>query len=81
MRILAVDDDPFIRELLPVVFREADYPYLTLADSGAAALDLLNSTKEHFDCLLLDIEMPEMDGITLCRRVRSMEAYQDTPIL
>ena len=29
MKILAVDDDPFIRELLPVVFREADYPYLT----------------------------------------------------
>ena len=41
MKILAVDDDPYIRELLPVVFREADYPYLTLADSGAAALELL----------------------------------------
>ena len=81
MKILAVDDDPFIRELLPVVFREADYPYLTLADSGAAALELLETTKDHFDCLLLDIEMPEMDGITLCRRIRTLEAYQDTPIL
>lgn len=81
MKILAVDDDPFIRELLPVVFREADYPHLTLADSGAAALELLATTKEQFDCLLLDIEMPEMDGITLCRHIRALDAYQDTPIL
>lgn len=81
MKILAVDDDPFIRELLPVVFRKAEYPHLTLADSGAAALDLLKTTAEPFDCLLLDIEMPQMDGITLCREVRKLEAYQDTPIL
>lgn len=81
MKILAVDDDPFIRELLPVVFREADYPHLTIADSGATALTLLAETEEHFDCLLLDIEMPEMDGITLCREVRALKDYRDTPIL
>ncbi len=81
MKILAVDDDPFIRELLPIVFREAEYPHLTIADSGAAALALLNESKEPFDCLLLDIEMPEMDGITLCRKVRALKDYQNTPIL
>jgi len=81
MKILAVDDDPFIRELLPVVFREADYPHLTLAESGAAALKLLEETQEAFDCLLLDIEMPEMDGITLCRKVRALKDYRNTPIL
>ncbi|MEX3314789.1 PleD family two-component system response regulator [Sulfitobacter sp. PS-8MA] len=81
MKILAVDDDPFIRELLPIVFREADYPHLTLADSGAAALALLDESSEPFDCLLLDIEMPQMDGITLCRKVRALEDYQNTPIL
>ncbi len=81
MRILAVDDDPLILELLPVVFRQANFPQISVASSGAAALELLNDPDEHFDCLLLDIEMPEMTGIILCERIRQLSKYRSTPIL
>lgn len=81
MRLLAVDDDPVILDLLPVVFREADLPHLTLANSGRSALDLLTDPDTHFDCLLLDIMMDEMTGIELCARIRQMPQYRHTPIL
>lgn len=81
MRILAVDDDPVILDLLPMIFREADLPRLNLASSGADALEILRDPDTQFDCLLLDIMMSEMDGIELCRRIRQLPNYRHTPIL
>jgi DNA-binding response OmpR family regulator len=81
MRILAVDDDPVILDLLPVIFRQADLPQLTLAPSGSAALEMLADPDLAFDCLLLDIMMEEMDGISLCARIRQLPRYRHTPIL
>ncbi|WP_254892574.1 PleD family two-component system response regulator [Roseovarius sp. A-2] len=49
--------------------------------SGEQALKLLESTESVFDCLLFDINMPDMDGIELCRRVRQIPRYRETPIV
>ena len=81
MRILAVDDNPFILDFLPAILQKTDFPDVSVASSGPQALDLLAEADAPFDRLLLDIEMPEMDGITLCRRIRSLQAYHNTPIL
>lgn len=80
MRILVVDDDPYILELLPLIATRNGFPDTTTAASPAAALDVLNADPT-FGCLLLDINMPEMDGIALCRRIRAISAYQTTPII
>ncbi|GAA6209875.1 hypothetical protein NBRC116601_31680 [Cognatishimia sp. WU-CL00825] len=81
MRILAVDDDENIRELLATsIEAETDHVIWT-ASSGIEALSACASSPSKFDCFLLDIQMPEMDGIELCERLRHHKDYEDTPIL
>lgn len=79
MRILAVDDEPYIRELMPLLAARVGFPDVTTACSGAEALDALGVAS--YDCLVLDINMPGMDGIELCRLVRALPSYRKTPII
>lgn len=81
MRLLAVDDDPLILDLLPIVFRQANLPQITVASSGPAALEMLSDQEFEVDGLILDIEMPEMNGIELCQIVRKLPRYRHKPIL
>lgn len=81
MRILAVDDDPVFLLLLEHILSSIGYTGLRCAGSGAEALALLRDRSESFDCLLLDIDMPEMTGIELCRRLRALPGYRDTPVV
>ncbi|QBX99388.1 response regulator [Rhodophyticola sp. CCM32] len=82
MKILAVDDDESILELLPIIAAQAGFDDLTTVTSGEDALDILTDDKGTlFDCLLFDIKMPGLDGIELCARVRKIPAYRRTPIL
>ncbi|MFX0547545.1 response regulator [Roseovarius sp. S1116L3] len=81
MKILAVDDDPIILELLTEVLRAAGFTNLSVCSSASKALDLLDHTDVPFDCFLLDIQMPEMDGIQLTSAIRKRPPYTKTPIL
>lgn len=76
-KLLIVDDDPHIRELLRVILTKEGFSVVEAAD-GEAAIPLLEKNK--IDLIILDIMMPNMDGWTFCREVRSY--YTDTlPIL
>ncbi len=79
--LLVVDDDPFILEIVPKITAEAGSFEVSPAASGEEALRLLANPNMIFDCLLLDINMPGMDGIDLCRRVRQIPRYRYTPII
>ncbi|MGB3243799.1 MAG: response regulator, partial [Sulfitobacter sp.] len=82
MKILAIDDDPIILDLLNQFLASIGVHELTTAESGQDAIDLLereNGTA--FDCFLVDIQMPEMDGVELTKRIRSFEKYLDTPVV
>lgn len=81
MRLLAVDDDPMTLELLPRVFSRETATKCTVALSGQAALETLDEAENRFDAILLDIEMPHMDGITLASAIRKIPLYRDVPIL
>ena len=81
MKILAVDDDPIILELLSEVLRAVGFTNLTLCGSAQLALEAIASSTVPFDCFLLDIQMPDMDGIELTAAIRAMPQYVQAPIL
>ncbi len=66
-RVLIVDDERSIRELLSIVLRRDGYEVLT-AEDGAAAVELLK--KQRFDILITDIRMPQMNGVDLLREAK-----------
>jgi CheY-like chemotaxis protein len=68
--ILAVDDDPDILGLIEKMFRDRPWD-ITTCSSGAEALRL--TTTEWYDLVLLDLEMPQMNGLTVARQLRSRE--------
>lgn len=81
MRILSVDDDPVILELLVAVLASMGQTDVTTAESAAEAFDIIKDDPKPFDCFLLDIQMPGIDGIQLCKSLRLMPEYKRTPIL
>jgi len=75
--ILAVDDEPFNLDLIEAAFLDYENIQITNATNGQEALDLVNSTE--FDVILLDINMPNMDGIEVLKKIR--EKFSQLPIL
>jgi len=74
-RILVVDDDPHIRDVICYAIEKAGMSAVTAGD-GAEALRRLDTGGA--DLVILDVGMPEMDGLEVCRRIRKRD---DTPIL
>lgn len=81
MKILAVDDDPDFLALFQTVLRDLGYGRVTTAVSGEDALRKIGYAQVPFDCFILDIKMPGMDGIQLCQRIRALGQYRDTPVM
>lgn len=66
-RILLVEDDPSIREVTAIGLRNAGFTVET-ANDGRAGLDRFEA--EPFDLVLLDVMLPRMDGLEVCRAIR-----------
>ena len=76
--ILYVEDNPDNRMLVRRILLSQDYSLLEAKD-GSDALNVLKT--ERPDLILMDINMPDMDGYTLTARIRSMSGFERTPIL
>jgi two-component system, OmpR family, response regulator MprA len=75
-RVLVVDDEPAVRRALERALKLERYD-VELAEDGEAALDVL--TRSPVDAVILDVAMPRLDGLEVCRRLR--RAGDRTPIL
>ena len=67
--VLIVDDDPVQRRLLENMVRRLGYEVL-LADNGEAAMRLLSGGERPVDCVVLDLVMPDLDGLGVLTRMR-----------
>ena len=77
-KILIVDDEPDILKVVTFRVKKLEYEVVT-ATNGQEALDLIQ--KEEPDLILLDIELPVMNGYEVCQRVKTNEKLKHIPII
>ncbi len=78
-RILIVDDDPLICQLSAAILRSHGFANIEIAGGGRAGLDRIRAGEP--DLVLLDMRMPDLDGMEVCRQIRANPALADLPIL
>jgi len=76
--ILLVEDNKLNQQVV-LGFLEESHANITIADNGLIALEKLNN--QHFDLVLMDIQMPEMDGITATIEIRKQDKFKDLAII
>jgi DNA-binding response OmpR family regulator len=77
-RILVVDDDENILSLEKTILEQKGFD-VTGAGGGVEALKLL--AEQEFDLVLLDVMMPEVDGFTVCRKIKEDPRLKDVPVI
>lgn len=79
-RILIVDDSTSMRQMVTFTLKSAQFD-VTAAEDGDVALEIAQNSPDVFDLVITDVNMPNMDGITLVRELRALENYRFKPIL
>lgn len=74
---LVVDDSPTMQEMVAMSLTKAGFN-VKKASNGKEGMACLNA---HFDLIVTDLNMPEMDGITFIKGIRSLVAHKFTPVL
>jgi len=80
MRLLVVEDSPLLRKMFGLAFPNQTND-LQPAENGRSALELLNGSDELFDAVLLDLRMPDMDGVEFLRALRRQPVHRLTPVV
>lgn len=76
--ILVIDDSPIVRNLHSVMLKSAGYEVVE-AENGYDALE--KAMSNDFDLMVVDINMPKMDGYTFCTEIRAGVKNKDVPLL
>jgi len=79
--ILLVEDNPDDESLTVNALRMGTSATVNVARDGEAALNYLNNAQELPRLVLLDLELPEMDGLNVLRRIREVERTSLTPVV
>lgn len=77
-KILVVDDDLAVRELIEITLQQAGYEVLSAGD-GKTAVEI--TQKESPDLVLLDVRLPEQDGYETCKQITSNQLTRHVPVV
>ncbi|CAG9356761.1 response regulator transcription factor [Clostridium perfringens] len=77
-KVLIVDDEEHIRELIKFNLKKEGYD-IEVAVNGTEALNIIREIK--FDLILLDLMLPEIDGLEVCKEIRRNEETSDIPVM
>ena len=77
-KVLLVEDNDINQELAMELLTSAGL-FVEIANHGKEALDMIE--KNNYDCILMDVQMPIMDGYEATREIRKQEKYRDLPII
>jgi len=80
LRVLIVEDSPLVRKMYGLVFSKREHE-LTTAEDGRKALAAISQSPKPYDLVLLDLRMPDMDGVEFIRIVRKNSALARIPIV
>lgn len=79
-KILLVDDDEFIRALTQEMLEQCGFE-VEAAQDGLQAWQLIDAQPQRFDLMLLDKQMPKMDGIALLKKMKSTGRFSELPVI
>jgi two-component system, response regulator RpfG len=80
VNVLIVEDSPLVRKMYGLAFPKREHELVT-AEDGRKALEALTADPRAFDLILLDLRMPDMDGVEFIRVVRRAGRFRDIPIV
>lgn len=76
--VLVIEDNPVFQEVVKALFT-AHFINVEVAADGASALSILQVRQ--FDCLVVDLNLPDVTGLDLLKQIRSFSSYIDTPVI
>lgn len=79
-KVMIIDDSKTDRKIMSMALKPLGIT-LVEANDGVEALNILKSGEHHFDALLIDIEMPRMDGYTLASEIKKYNKYKNLPLI
>ena len=77
-KVLIAEDSSVIQNLTKKILQIQNYQIYS-AKNGVQVLEMLEN--EYYDVILMDINMPKMDGFTFCSEIRNTDAHKNTPII
>lgn len=79
-KVWVVEDDPGIREIIGMLLEDEGYE-VSLFENASQFNMALRSQPNHIDAMVMDVMLPDGNGIHLCHKVKSSESFNNVPVL